>query len=86
MLWGDGVKVKHWWRDLVDSNSNEVMLIRNNQFGLDGPQAGDLGVSVRTYRLPNMDTLWHTVIFDSFFNQEWSVPDAALQVLNDREE
>ena len=61
-----------------------VMLVRNNQFGLNGPQAGDIGVSSGTYRLPNMDVLWHQVVFDDYPDREFCCPDPALQVLTER--
>jgi len=75
----DGDKVSDWLEGSMDERN--VMLIRNNQFGKDGPQAGDRGVSDSTFFIPNMDTVWHRVEFYDYPDEMYSVPEDALQLL-----
>lgn len=55
-----------------------VVLVKDNQFGKDGPQSGDRGVVVGTFHIPNIPDKWYKVAFACYLGEEFTCPEASL--------
>jgi hypothetical protein len=58
---------------------NDVVLLADNQFGHDGPQAGDRGRIVGKFTIPDETMIWYRVMFDGHGEMWFACPANMLK-------
>lgn len=61
-----------------------AMLKRDNLFEYDAPQAGDVGVIVDKFYIPNIDAPWYRVEFRGYDEGAYTCPESVLELFETR--